>query len=111
MFCNLAALLAANPVEEQGKQEGDKQAPEADFLLRYVPEIALDDEAAYDLPQEENAHHQAAHDLKEVVFPGGEQYQPDAGQQGVAGFLPGKAAFGIRWEGVWHAAHGVARRR
>lgn len=65
-------------VEEQGEEEGGEEAPEADFFLRNVPEVALDDEASHDLPEEEDAHHESAHDFEDVVLPGSKQHEADA---------------------------------
>ena len=85
-------------VEKQGEEEGGEETPEADFFLRNVPEVALDDEATHDLPEEEETHHKSAHELENVVLPSGKQHEADAGEQGVAALLPEAGGrVGFRW--------------
>lgn len=85
-------------VEKQGEEEGGEEAPEADFFLRNVPEVALDDEATHDLPEEEEPHHKSAHELENVVLPSGKQHEADAGEQGIAALLPEAGGrVGFRW--------------
>lgn len=85
----------ADEVEGRGEDEGDEEGVEGDFFVRDVPEVALDDEAADDLPEEEDAHHEAGEDFEAVLEPGGEEDEEDAGEEDVAALLVGEGGRGV----------------